>query len=507
MGQYVVGVVMLVAFTWLWTAEEANPLLHTSTATSQKNVLLSDRAKNQSASSFAEVDKTVPWCSLSTFRRWYRDDFYETNHVPFSTKCLQSLIDKTSEKNIDLIVALVRRRFPEQIKTPLGSSGGGSNNNSSRIILEKRFLFYRCQSWCGGLGDRIDGATSVFLYALFSRARYGVFIDSPVHWDEFFTPVDDLYFKKEYLQEMKWWSMYQENHKLKIQAQWENHTNATPVDIKRRISRGTTEPMKTFGSPSQVESYFFPPDVNNTSSRGGHEEGQLRVAAIATNSGSGAFLSNPVLQGFLHEYRLAGLSSQEMVHVFMKLYMGQMTPYLRDSVQKHVKQLRGSYVVGMQIRRGNAAGIAWKDPSRSSEFDVECMIQRTRDLCNSRQQRHDAARRPCSVWLTSDSLSAIETVTLALQKENITVFTGKGNITHMDRSRLQENENAKEANLRTFADWYMLGEASDAFVISQSGYSATATLRVTNGSHVGFRPVHVSKPAGRNESYCNFKIS
>jgi hypothetical protein len=65
---------------------------------------------------------------------------------------------------------------------------------------------------------------------------------------------------------------------------------------------------------------------------------------------------------------------------------------------------------------------------------------------------------------------------------------GEGDIRHIDKSQFDPSADPRQANLRTFLDWYILAKYVDELVITKSGFSEHAAYYTMRNAD-DFRPM------------------
>lgn len=439
---------------------------------------------------------TADDCLIDTYHIFYEHHF-EQPMASFSIDCLIKLMTQFPD-DISLRVGFFRLQHERQRHRLLQQDSSSSNR--------RRHVVYTCHaaglSLCGGIGDRMRAMLSSWYLSLALNATFDIDMEVPIHWDSYFEALNDDFLAKDYIQKRGLLDEYHSNEEhpqfdLRKRLLKLGHTifytrhdktviNATDDmivihdrliwDVKIRDSKGSYWQRTNF-----VHDLF---------------EKEYSDAEHVVQSGITFrvqhFLDNPKHSSFVDEYRMRDMGRAVRTHVFFKLFMPRPTPILKQEVEPYVKLLKDKYVIGMQVRLGQQHKGGWDEPQRHGDEIISCMVERAKQTCKPTQA--------CALWLTSDTERVLEVIQNALSGTNIDVIVSTGELVHLERSIADGNLIQK--HIRTFVDWYIMAEYSDAFLLSRSGFGEHASwFRLLN--HTTFRPAWRFVDA--NDDSCHFE--
>ena len=449
------------------------------------------------------------WAGFSTFLQHQehdnRDD--ETGYIPaapvlpFSLDCLENLVNRNQDeelpnnsateqssndrsKSLPLLTALVRKLY------------------ESRRRKDRHIAYVCLERGCGGLGDRIRAATTAFYLAIWSEASFSMHIDAPVPIEEYIEGTPVHLRLDEYPEPMQKMLAPYKNNIFVLDTTKVNNATTTMLSWDKKVIRyrdtvrnqrvsnytyfETTDfPNELFGHPSGVDT-----DGANTD---GTEKDIQVVLAERWFKWRPVLEHNPYIVPFLEDYPYMGsiLNDQPLrTHIFMRLFLGRATPYLRSVMEPVAAKLRTKKkVVGMHLRIGGMtlSHEGWRDPVRHGQESVDCFVQEALRECKAGNESD------CAVFYTSDSPDAMTQMAndprlgqfYSLEQAELP-------LTHMDKTPFfKDPDSALARNARTWADWYILAAYSDKYLISRSGYSEAASwLQINNndGNGGGFLP-------------------
>ena len=433
---------ILVALAYILWADDL-PTLQSSTTSSAAKV--SRRAQQTS---------TVT-CTLSSFQSVHTVQLTsgKAPGQPFSHDCLLSL-HRQDPQSLSIQTSLVRSLYESRRR-------------------KDRHIAYVCREQkCGGLGDRIRGMTAAFFLAIWCNASFSVHMDSPVPWHAYVerTALDD---PSAYPTDLK--NMLEEKrggfHVLNYDRINLNSTYGFSWDRRIKKYRDPVTKAKSFNT-----SYFEVTDFPNVL----FQERQILLGERTFRFGP-TLEKNPYIGDFLrqHAYLDKILGDQPLrTHIFLNLWLGEPTDYLRGLMEPMLKKLRGQRrVVGMHIRVGGMTveHDGWRDPDRYPPESVDCFVQTAQEVCPAQQREGEGG---CAVFYTSDARHVVETI----QQRDLPNFYTLGDylpLTHMDKTPFHDN--VLRQNARSWVDWYLLANHCDYYLISRSGYSESASwLRAQN---------------------------
>ena len=421
------------------------------------------------------IEKSKVWvCSLEDYHLFYKTSFSNLS-MPFNSTCLTALVDNNLN-DITLRVGLVRLKYEElQATSP------------------KRHVVYFCRHICGGVGDRLRAALSTFYLSLAMNATFTIDMELPVHWEDFFKGLNNKYdttsTKGGFFDRFNITTLYNDQRSTtSLQL-----TLAIPLDDSNSTLQRRRDPIDWDYNPDVVDEWYSLENVEEyLFLRQDNDSGREQVAFSGMTFRLQPYKENPHVQDFWESYRLKDLGRAERSYIFFRLFMPKPSNLLRDAIQPYVDQLKGAFVLGMQIRRGGEQKLdgtgeaegGWEDPARHGAGCVHCMAEKARQLCMSSSSPN------CTVWITSDDpLAVAEIQSSFANSTSISVLVSSGPITHIDKSVFSTVDyNATlRMHTRTFVDWYVMAEYSDAFIISRSGFGEHASWYILlNASH--FKP-------------------
>jgi hypothetical protein len=214
------------------------------------------------------------------------------------------------------------------------------------------------------------------------------------------------------------------------------------------------------------------------------------------------------MSDFVARAKLTDMDKPEFSFIFFQLFMSKASPFLQTAAQRYANELaeeiptKGKpYVVGVHIRIGdwtmNLANLTNGD-RRYPPKAVHCMASRIRDICEQ--------QTACVVWVAGDNIMAIRSLKKRLADSMIKILNcGEGDIRHIDKSQFDPSADPRQANLRTFLDWYILAKYVDELVITKSGFSEHAAYYTMRNAD-DFRPMWqlMQKTTGKFE--CKWSI-
>jgi hypothetical protein len=394
-------------------------------------------------------------CTLERYAKYYSSNF-ENLVFPFTSDCLKSLVD-THPTNLHLRVGLIRANYEHR-------------------PVPTRHLVYLCRRGCGGIGDRIKAALNSFYLALALNATFSIDMELPVRWETFFRglncnydPADGRLFEKlgftaaEYKQLPNDFSIYRQlkaHEDVLVTSNFEGNA----FDDRLVILRDSP--------PEDINySWFHNADMEYELYGKYNHTGKEVVVLSGLTFRMEAYKKNLYAEQFWSKNRLQDLGRAERSFIFFRLFMPYPSDLMKNATKIYLDELKGRFVVGMQIRLGGTVTKekgGWVDPHRHGPMCVQCMAEKARELCHT-------STLGCTIWATSDTEAAIEEIQSAFVNDTaINVLVSSGPLTHIDRSRFRRWERV-EQNTRTFVDWFIMAEYSDAFVLSRSGFGEHAS--------------------------------
>ena len=435
-----------------------------------------------------------PLCSLPEYHRYYADSFSNLR-IPFDGECLTGLIDEYTN-DVSLRVGLVRLRY-EQLQA----------------TVPKRHIVYFCRHTCGGLGDRLRASLSTFYLSLAMNATFTIDVELPVHWEDFFHGLNHNYETTTVKGGLF--------HRFNITEHY-SEMNVTDFNLLSMIPYDHTSLFRRWNqldwdyvvdnhwySNENVENHLFAMGswhsdayIHEEHSVMQNESAKESVVLSGMTFRLEPFKNNTYAQDFWRDFRLKDLGRAERTHIFYRLFMPNPTHHLTEAMKIHVDRLKETYVIGIHIRLGGELkgeqekGIGWDDPVRHGVGCVQCMAEKAREVCNTTLSMY------CTIWVASDDPASVDNIKATLVNDtNIQVLVSSGPVTHIDKSfDAGLGHDAREMNTRTFVDWYVMAEYSDAFIISRSGFGEHASwYKMLNATH--FKPAFRFK----SESPCEFE--
>lgn len=430
-------------------------------------------------------------CTLLRYTFHYENTFNSTAfHDLWTPDCLRSLIDD-HPTNMHLRLGLLRSMYEQQ--------------QQQQMTTNRHVVFY-CQKGCGGIGDRLRSTLNTFYLALAMNATFTIDMELPVHWEDFFSPLNEEYFKTTNRGFFAKYNMTRDynSHDFHLPSSLAQHQ----ADIVISKARGDWDyKVKTRKEPMRNEELARLPNVAGADRYEDFEwfyntnmEQELFgnvTKDVVVLSGMTfrmeAYKENKYAQQFWNDSRLKDLSRAERSYFFFRLFMPYPSVVLRDAMAPYVEQLQGQFVVGVHIRLGGEVKKpkgGWVDPKRHGPSCIQCIAEKARELCQS---------LACTIWLTSDSDYAVETMkSIFGQDTAIRVLVSTGLLTHIDRSSFQHQERI-EQNTKSFLDWYILAQYCDTYVLSRSGFGEHASwFQMLNSTH--FKPAFQY----RSDNPCEF---
>lgn len=458
-----------------------------------------DREKKNSKS--RKTNKVNPGgfshhCSVDVVEDFFTNHFHESPPKVFDMNCLHLLIAQ-HPANLFLRTVFIRQYYLDYMDTN-----------------PKRHVVYHCNIHCGGLGDRLKAMVSSFFLALSLKATFTVLIECPVHFDEYFeTSIPELSVAapNNFLNQVGLLQQYRQSRGCNSRA---NYSSLFLTNSTLGFSNASTLSM----AHSNKEFNFVFKDWNEHIIKRGFRssevewfrhlnvEGEMTLAASTADStvaliSAGWFrlqpylFENPAMKDFVNRTHLTGMARPQFSFIFFQLFMRRATPFLQEATQRYRDELaqgkeipiRGKpYVVGAHIRLGDWTMEVERDNLTNPDLRypiqaVLCIARRIRDICEN--------KTACVVWIASDNRFAARSLRRLLAKGNIKVLRcDEGEIHHIDLGTFDLSADLRQANLRTFVDWYMLARYMDELVMTQSGFSQWA-------SYYTMRNADVPRPA------------
>ena len=204
-------------------------------------------------------------------------------------------------------------------------------------------------------------------------------------------------------------------------------------------------------------------------------------------------VQTPGLEDMAHHLGVASLSRQQLFKLAVDVLLKPRRNVLAAARMVHAKMEAASpqpansaggdalpFYVGVQIRCGSHASLAWSDETRHSLADVPCFAAEALLACGSRPT--------CPIFLTADSQPAVDAFKAeignnhAWRRRTLIVQAG-GPILHTDRTNSSAASATGTADpwLRSIVDWWLLKHASN-LVISRSGFGETAAWASSVGA-------------------------
>jgi hypothetical protein len=313
---------------------------------------------------------------------------------------------------------------------------------------DRKFFFYQCQGMCGGFGDRLRGALTVFYLAVVGGNCFGLDWGHPVGIDKFFDSLP-LY------------------------------TNAKSCRACRRRQLHAIDNFLNIITPHSMAQWATPSE---------------EIIQVRTNSFQWHQIVNSdhfketVASNFPY---LTGLTPYELAHLALRLIFSNPSELVTknlDALRK--KLLPGALTIGVQVRLNE--GRYGPSDSSNFKFQFSCITKALADLCVQNVESHST--KACSYFMTGDLDYNEEVVMLEatlkhlMSPKNISVnlFKSAQSPTHLDRVY-----GGAETHLKTFADWEFLKEMH-VLMISRSGFGETAawysrapTMRLLSGKNPG----------------------
>jgi hypothetical protein len=422
---------------------------------------------SENSVSTSEHDNHSLPCSVERYSEYYSSNFSSTE-FPFTATCLQSLVE-SNPANMHLRVGLVRANY-EHRPAPT------------------RHVVFHCRQGCGGIGDRIRSAINSFYLALAMNATFTIDMELPVHWEDFFRGLNHNYETTAvgFFEKFALTAAYQSSSDFSINEQLfqqkerlvTSNFGGESFDSKVVIlkdplpeSEAANVPLVPEANRNQDYSWYHETDMEHELF-GKHIKDDKEVVLLSGMTfRMEAYKKNLYAEQFWSQNRLKDLGRAERSFIFFRLFMPYPSDSLKNAMTSYIDRLQGRFVVGMQIRLGGTVTKekgGWVDPHRHGPMCVQCMAEKARELCHT-------STLGCTIWATSDTEAAIEEIQSTFVNDTaINVLVSSGPLTHIDRSRFQTSERIQD-NMRTFVDWFIMAECSDAFVLSRSGFGEHAS--------------------------------
>jgi hypothetical protein len=414
-------------------------------------------------------------CSIDAYHIFY-DHHFEQPMTFFSIDCLKELMTH-HPNDISLRVGFFRLQHECQ-------------RRRLQQDPNRRHVVYTCAAGlaaCGGIGDRMRAMLSSWYLSLAVNATFDIDMELPTHWNSYFEALNDEFMAKDYIDKRGLLEEYYSNEEHPLFDLRKRLMELGPTIVEKShdktVINATTgiivlhdrliwdvriknRPWSYWQRTNFVHDLFLK-DYNDAE----------HVVQSGITFRVQYFLENRKHSAFVDEYRMRDMGRAERSHVFFKLFMPRPTPILKKEVEPYVKLLSDKYVIGMQVRLGQQAKGGWNEPQRHGDEIIGCMVERAKQTCGPTQA--------CALWLTSDTERVLAVIQTALSGTNIDVVVSTGELVHLDRTIADGNLIHK--HIRTFVDWYIMAEYSDAFLLSRSGFGEHASwFRLLN--HTSFRP-------------------
>jgi hypothetical protein len=348
--------------------------------------------------------------------------------------------------------------------------------------------------------------------ALAMNATFTIDMELPVHWEDFFRGLNPKYETTAvgFFEQFNLTAAYQSSSEFSLSAQLFQHGDRLVTSnfgggsfddkvgiLKDPIpeSEAANLPLVSFATRNQEYSWYYKTDMEHEFF-GKHSMPNKEVVLLSGMTfRMEAYKQNVYAEQFWNHNRLKDLGRAERSFIFFRLFMPYPSDLLKNVSKTYIDQLEGRFVVGMQIRLGGTVHKrkgGWVDPPRHGPGCVECMAEKARELCHTSTLK-------CTIWATSDTEASIEQIQRTfINDTDIHVLVSSGPLTHIDRSKFNIQESIQD-NTRTFVDWFIMAEYSDAFVLSRSGFGEHASwFHVLNETN--FKPAFQF----RSDSPCVF---
>lgn len=407
--------------------------------------------------------KAPPNCSLEDYHSFYWHQFHHSM-FPFSSDCLMYLLSNQTS-DLTLRVGWIRLQYMVR-----------HQNVTNHHIL------YLCRMACGGMGDRIRAMLNSFYLALATGASFSINVEQPVHWDDFFLPLNADFetstSKNGFLARHGWQQDYiQHSKEFDLLKKILNDSTVDRSDEAghwdQYLGDDEKHPRYDYFIQSNLKTRLF--DWDDDSAR--------EIVVLSGNTfRTESFKQNRYAKDFWNHYALKDLGRAERSYIFYQLFMARPSLYLETVIAPYLPRLQHTYVIGMQIRLGNTFNLTesgWGEDERHRAGCVICMAIQAKAMCGQQRQ--------CAIWVASDTPSALTEIETFFQNDDtMDVVYSRGPLTHMDRSDFRGKDTLR-FNARTFVDWYVMAEYSDAFILSRSGFGEHASwYKLKNHTH--FRP-------------------
>jgi hypothetical protein len=432
-------------------------------------------------------------CSVGVVEDYFSNHFHESPSKLFDMTCLNHLIEQ-NPANLFTRTVFIRQYYLEYMATN-----------------PKRHVVYLCHSECGGLGDRIRAMVGSFFLAISLNATFTILTEYPVHLDEFFEPsIPELSLAapNNFLSQVGLLEQYRQSSarspgandsalfdlNATLQGCAKTWTTAAVHSCKEfnLIFENWLEHTINWGYKLEHVEWFRHLNMENVmTSAASTADSPVALISIEWFRLQPYLFENPVMKDFVVRAHLTGMGRPEFSFIFFQLFMSTATPFLHEAAQRYFDNLVQEiptrvkpYVVGAHIRLGDWS-MKMENLSRADKRypieAVDCIATRIRQTCEN--------RTACVVWVAGDNVDAIRRLQRLLANSTIKILScDEGEINHLDLGKFDQSTDLRQANLRTFVDWYILAKYADEIVMTQSGFSEWA-------SYYSMRNADVARPA------------
>jgi hypothetical protein len=498
-------------------------------------------------------------CNVEVVQDYFANHFQESPPTLFDMTCLKRLIQQ-HPTNIYLRTVFIRQYYLEYTLgiTTTTTTADAATIPKQQQQQQRRHVVYLCHSHCGGFGDRLRAMMSSFFMALSLNATFTILTEYPVHWDVYFEPsLPELALSAPY-NFLSHVGLLQSYHNslggesastnggsndtavFDLNATFGLQQHGSTSVTKRRINNTDFTFIFEDWFDHVINWGFEPSEVDwfrhlnleheltsSTASTADITDTATTDTAVALIA-SGWFrlqpylFENAVSKDFVTRAQLTDLGKSEFTFIFIQLFMSQATPFLQKAAQPYVDQLLSltptttatstttttsptggtaamkPHVVGVHVRLGDKK-MGWGPQWRYTLKAVDCIADRIRAICEQKVV--------CKLWVTADNAVAINHLKKKLLTDtHIQIHTcDEGELVHTDATKFDPSTtDLKQANLRTFLDWYMLAKYTDELVITRSGFSEHAAF-YTMKTPADFRPVwQLNEPDRKNPKACDW---
>jgi hypothetical protein len=431
-------------------------------------------------------------CRVDVVEDYFSNHFRESPAKTFDVTCLKHLIDQYPA-NLALRTLYIRQYYLEYMATN-----------------PKRHVVYLCHSNCGGLGDRLQAMVTSFFVAMSLNATFTILTEYPVHLDEFFEtsiPELSLAAPNNFLSQVGLLQHYRQSSGSSTHANGSppfdihttlqgsaNTSTAATLQLNQDFNFIFRDWFTRMANISEVE-FFRNLNIEQEMTSAVSTADDRAVALIGTRwfQLPPYLFGNPVTKDFITRAKLTGMGKHELTFIFFQLFMSKASPFLQAAAQPYADKLAEEippreakpYVVGVHLRIGDwvmkIANRTKADGRYPPKASARCMASRIRDICEN--------KTACVVWIAGDTLSAIRYLKKQMIDSKVKILNcDEGEILHIDKSEFKLSTDPRQANIRTFLDWYILAKYVDEFVVTKSGFNEHAAYYTMKDADA-FRPM------------------